>query len=75
MPWPTLTAAPICHVYAVLRYEPKPVVVSRGSIIAIAWNGAPIHQSMDWTSVVAVVELTKMLLFCPAMSPARVYWG
>ena len=53
-------------------YEPNPVVVSRGSIIAIAWNGAAIHQSIASASVVAVVELTWMLLLRAAVSPATV---
>ncbi len=41
----------------------------------IAWNGAFIHQSMAWSSVVLVVELTSMLLLRAAVSPATVYWG
>ena len=34
------------------------------------WKGAPIHQSMAWESDVLVLELTKMLLFWAAVSPA-----
>ena len=48
------------------------MVVSRGSIMPSAWKGAPIHQSIAWSSVVAVLELTKMLLFRAAVSPSTV---
>ena len=48
LPWPVFTAAPIRQgLVALSRYEPKPVTESRGSIMAIAWKGAAIHQSMD----------------------------
>src|SRR5437773_3631895 len=65
------SVAPSCQGLVVVSlYEPNPVIDSRGSIIAIAWNGAAIHQSMTCGSVVLVLELTWMLPLRAAVSPA-----
>src|SRR6266851_7323952 len=63
---------PSCHPDFTSRYEPKPVCVSRGSIMPMAWKGAAIHQSMICWSEVLVVELTWMLPFRAAASPSVV---
>src|SRR5437899_983941 len=64
---------PACQPVLTSRYAPKPVCVSLGSIMPMAWNGAAIHQSIAVSSVVAVVELTWILPFCAAASPCAVF--
>ena len=72
-PRSTSTANPACQPDGTgSRYTPNPVDVSRGSIRPIAWNGAPIHQSMACQSWKLVLELTSMLPLRAAWSPAGV---
>ncbi len=71
-PRSTSSAKAACHPDFTSRYEPNPVDVRRGSIMPIAWKGAPIHQSIAPESVALVVELTWMLPLRAAVSPAAV---